>query len=554
MKRYLLAGFFLFMILCTAISRVYDSVTVPKVITATAKRKTVETYIEGTGTVKVKEKEFCHIEPGLMIRQVMVIPGSQVKEGDILFWYDSESVLERKEELEKELEQIDLNIEKEQISQENYDGLTQTETALWELGLAQRELEEGQAEFQEIAADHAEELRRLEEKYERELNLAEEELWHQQEKDWETASEQLDTVRNSREAALKEQEWKIEDLEEQLNGLSEEDKEGRGQLEKQLRRARKDLSDMKDSWEDQIRSARSQLDFLEYQEDRIRLGQTSVQEARRESYEEAVKQENERMKAAEKELEALNKAVEKVRWQAEGARKQDAAQESAREQQVRISRLTIRELELNRKEKEKELGTITELDESGGAVRTSLPGVVADMELIEGKETTGGELLSLTAGNTQFEGRFIKEDQELSIGDMIEIAVPGTQKIQEAKIARMNLLGETEGIFQADLESSQWLLGTVTSYSCSRQSDVFDKVIPLEGLRKDMKGYYCLVARPVSTILGEEFRAERVEVQVLYQGNQEAAVEGSIFDSDRVIVGENKGIWEGARVRPVSEF
>ena len=250
----------------------------------------------------------------------------------------------------------------------------------------------------------------------------------------------------------------------------------------------------------------------------------------------------------------MNKAVEKVRWQAEGARKQDAAQESAREQQVRISRLTIRELELNRKEKEKELGTITELDESGGAVRTSLPGVVADMELIEGKETTGGELLSLTAGNTQFEGRFIKEDQELSIGDMIEIAVPGTQKIQEAKIARMNLLGETEGIFQADLESSQWLLGTVTSYSCSRQSDVFDKVIPLEGLRKDMKGYYCLVARPVSTILGEEFRAERVEVQVLYQGNQEAAVEGSIFDSDRVIVGENKGIWEGARVRPVSEF
>ena len=133
-----------------------------------------------------------------------------------------------------------------------------------------------------------------------------------------------------------------------MNGLSEEDKEGRGQLEKQLRRARKDLSDMKDSWEDQIRSARSQLDFLEYQEDRIRLGQTSVQEARRESYEEAVKQENERMKAAEKELEALNKAVEKVRWQAEGARKQDAAQESAREQQVRISRLTIRELELNR--------------------------------------------------------------------------------------------------------------------------------------------------------------------------------------------------------------
>ena len=83
---------------------------------------------------------------------------------------------------------------------------------------------------------------------------------------------------------------------------------------------------------------------------------------------------------------------------------------------------------------------------------------------------------------------------------------------------------------------------------------MFDKVIPLEGLRKDMKGYYCLVARPRTTMLGEEFRAERVEVQVLYQGAREAAVEASIFESDAVIIGENKTISAGVRVRPVSGF
>lgn len=77
-------------------------------------------------------------------------------------------------------------------------------------------------------------------------------------------------------------------------------------------------------------------------------------------------------------------------------------------------------------------------------------------------------------------------------------------------------------------------------------------MIPLAGLRKDMKGYYCLVARTRSTILGEEFRADRVDVQLVYQGSSEAAVDGAIFEGDAVIVGESRTIEEGSRVRPVS--
>ena len=69
-----------------------------------------------------------------------------------------------------------------------------------------------------------------------------------------------------------------------------------------------------------------------------------------------------------------------------------------------------------------------------------------------------------------------------------------------------------------------------------------------------MKGYYCLVARASSSILGEEFWAERVEVQVIYEGSQEVAVEGALFDGDQVIVGENQAIGEGSRVRLVSDF
>ena len=67
-----------------------------------------------------------------------------------------------------------------------------------------------------------------------------------------------------------------------------------------------------------------------------------------------------------------------------------------------------------------------------------------------------------------------------------------------------------------------------------------------------MKGYYCLVARSRPSILGEEFRAERVEVRVICQGSKEVAVDGSVFEEDRVIIRENQTISQGDRVRPVS--
>jgi len=128
-KSRILWGFLLLMLACTFISRIYDSVTVPKVLTTTAKQKAVETLVEGTGTVTVKEKQFCSVYPQLRVKQTAVIPGSEVKEGDTLFWYDMESILEKKEELQAGLEKIRINIEKEQVSQESGQGLTQEETA-----------------------------------------------------------------------------------------------------------------------------------------------------------------------------------------------------------------------------------------------------------------------------------------------------------------------------------------------------------------------------------------------------------------------------------------
>ncbi len=551
-KRWALPAFFIFMMVCTILSRVYDSVTIPKVRTAQAKRKSVETVIEGTGTVKVKDKTYRTVMGGLRIGRVDVTLGSQVQEGDVLFWYDMEALGEKREELTQEIEQLALSLEKEQISRESYTQMTQTEAAQWELSLAERELEEGRLGFQESEADYHEALERLEEDYFDSVNLTEEELWMQQERDWESARNSLDMAKNSRDREVRAAQRKIEDIEEAIDSAAEEDEAALKKLEKQLERAREDLEDTENSWESQIEAARSQLEFANDQEDRIQSGLTTAQEAREESYEAAVKQEEEKLDGARKELEDLEKAVEQARWQLAAAQKQDQGARLSEEQKNRISKLTEQGLLLDRKARERERNRLEELMEKGGQVTAWENGVVADLEITAGKTATGEELVSLAVGDCQFEGAFAKDEQELSLGDTIEIAIPGTSGKKEAVIGRMNLLGDTDGIFQADLEGTQLALGTVTGYTCTRQSDIFEKVIPVTGLRKDMKGYYCLVARTRTSILGEEFRAERVDLQVIFKGDTEAAVEGAVFETDRVITGENKTIGEGDRVRPVS--
>lgn len=551
--RYLLLTFFLIMLTCTIISRIYDSITIPKVLTTATKRKSVETIIEGTGTVKVKNTKYYTPLPGLRIFKAPLTPGSEVQAGQVLFQYDLSSMQERKEALEREISGFGLEIEKVQISQENTSNLTQTELASWELALAQRELEEGNLKLEDTRKECEAELERLEEEYQDSMDLIEEELWQQQDQEQENARQSLDSVKKSRDRELKAAQRKVEDLTEKLDQALEEDGNYQ-ELERELERAEEDLADLSSSWDDQVEAARFQMEALDSQEERIREGKTTAQESRRNTYEGEVKEQEQRIRDAQEENQSLAKAVEKAAWQLAVAQKQDGEARLSEEQNRRILALTIKGIQLDMEEKQRQLKGLEELIGQEGEVRALEDGIVAEMELTEGKTASGEERVTLAVGEGLFEGTFLKEEQELMKGDPISISIPGTARKKEAVISNLNLFEDTEGVFQAELSDLELPFGAMCHFTCRKQSEIFPKVIPLAGLRKDMEGYYCLIARTRTSILGEEFRAERVDVELLYLGSNEAAVEGSIFEEDMVIVGENKGISAGSRVRPVAGF
>lgn len=464
----LLVGFFLFMMVCTIISRIYDSVTVPKVITASTKEKAVEKVVTGTGTVREKELYFCDIAGELKVESVTVSLGKKVAVGEELYRYSLEDLTEKLREKGMELEKLQLELEKEGISGEIYDSVTQSELAAWELKLAQREFEEGQIEFEESRADYLGELERLKKEYYRKLELTEDELWAQQAQERESARNGVDSAEQSRDLAVTEARRKVEDLEEELQRLKEEtggegetgesEEPGKGeetgesekaeeseraeeggemkdssqelaQTEKELKRAREDLEGIQARWNRQVDDARDQLDYLNDQRDRIRSGQTSSQEALRESYEAAVKQQEEVWKSRQEELEALQKNVERAQWNAQTAAKNDEYTRLTNQQKARLSQLAKKGLELEIEEKRREMTDLETLIAAEGRVYAGYSGTVAVQELTEGKRTSGQERLGIAVGTMVFEGEFEKEEQFLAEGDSLQIAVPGVPQM-----------------------------------------------------------------------------------------------------------------------------
>lgn len=552
--RRLFVGFFAAMLFCTVVSRIYDSVTVPKVETEHIRQKPVDTVILGTGTIRERETNFVEIDPGIRVESVPVIPGTAVKAGDMIFAYQLESLLEKKEDAARELEKLQLDLEAQQVSSEVYPNVSQSELAAFEVQMAERELAKGQLEYQEAQAEHDAELARLKEDYDKKSVMTQDELWEQQNQQYEAARRSLAQSRRSRDAEVRTATRKVDDLEKEIEKLAEEGnhEEEIKQLERELERARDDLDELIDSWDEQVEDDEYQLDMIDNQQGRIESGQTTSQEALKEAYDAAVKQQEENLKTAGDALAALETTLERARFSAGNAVKTDENTRLTNEQKRRLSELAKQGLALDIEKKKKELVRLEELIGTSGVVAAETDGTVVKQELVAGKKTTGEELVSIAAGALQFEGTFLKDDQEMAVGDVLNISVPGSSRKIEAAVARLNLLGETEGIFQADLEGMTGSLGAVTSYECRKQSDVCNQVIPIGGLRKDMMGYYCLVARPKSAILGEEFRAERVDVQLVCEGTSEVAVEGPLMEEDEIIVRSNQVISEGDRVRMVS--
>ena len=102
----------------------------------------------------------------------------------------------------------------------------------------------------------------------------------------------------------------------------------------------------------------------------------------------------------------------------------------------------------------------------------------------------------------------------------------------------------------AKIEGDEYSDGMEGAYVIEKESDIrYDWILPVEAVREDSKGAYCLAVRKTNTILGEEYVTERISLVKKAKDLNRVAVEGALTDKTKIIKESSKEIEEGDRVR-----
>lgn len=555
--RRLLLGFFCCMLFFTVMSRIVDSYRVAKVETSLPEKGIVVKTVKGTGTVEAGEVTGIRVTEGLLAGKVEAGPGAKVKAGEPLFYYDSLSMADKQKMLLTEISSLELKLEQERLGAERYDGVSDTELARQSLAAAEKNLARQREKITKAAAEHDAELTRLKEYYDKRLELSDEELISQSREDYNRSQNEYDTAQLDQEAEIRRIKRKLEDTRRKLERLEEKEDADQSEIEELydlLDEYEEELDLAEEKWDLTIIQAEDDMDRKEEIYNRSRQEITSARLALQETYENAVSAANKSLETAQEEEQDAADAVNAAALAVDNARKNDHAQKLTAEQAVQLAELRCRETELALTEQREFLRELEELIAADGMVAAPCDGTVTLAEVEQGKKLTGEERFFLSSGDLVFEGSFDRdEDGNVSEGDEVNVHFDGEQRSVALTASQVDLVtsGET-GTFLAKVPEGGASLGSRGSFECIKRTDVYNTVIPLNSLRKDMSGYFCLVLQNRNTILGEEYRAARVDVELLFSGDTVAAVQGTFTSEDRIISGSDRVVNVGDRVRPLS--
>lgn len=110
----LLAGFLVFMLACTLLSRAADSLTVAQVTTEKPARAAIPHTVEKDGRLEPAQERPVTAEGGILVGSVAVGEGQQVKAGDLLFTLDADDLARQVLEKQLELQRAQLQLQEAQ--------------------------------------------------------------------------------------------------------------------------------------------------------------------------------------------------------------------------------------------------------------------------------------------------------------------------------------------------------------------------------------------------------------------------------------------------------
>ena len=553
------AVFLAFMAALTFLSRALDSFTVIRVKTGYGKQDVVLYTIQGEGELTAGKTVYISLPENMQVEEIAASPGQSVKAGDTVLTLQMEGLEEERDALSLEYKKAELALKQEQMSLAPVPQVTEETLALQQLAAAQRALELGTQDLTEAKEEHEKASIELEHDYVQKKNRTREQVKEDNRKAMKSARRSYESAQKSRDSAVRKAEREVEDKQKKLDRLEEQgaSDEELERAELELERAGEDLEDIQEEEDLKVEEARAKMYAAEEDYEDVDYGERENQEDLRREYEDALEAEDEKLKEAGRKVQDLEESLYQAMEKVENARVSDAGTAAGEAAAREMSVLKQESMKLDMEEIQKKQRKIEEYIESKGQIKAPVDGVVVDTGLQAGDRIQDGRQLRLAVGGLEMKAQIDRETAGAGLlkkGAMMQVKLAGQSKNVETEVEDLNHLAE-DGKIQvtAGMPEGQGRLGDLVSFTANIESGIYPCVIPIEALREDNEGYYCLAAEPEKTILGEELKAVRIQVDVLEKSSSAAAVSGPVTKEMKLITESGKPVSEGDRVRVVEE-
>ena len=551
-------GFLIVMVIFTFLSRALDSVTIARVQTGYGKQGSVSYRITGEGTFEADRLSYRPLPEGMRVDTILARPGDVVQAGDTILTLQMEPLQEKREELTVALRQAELALEQERLSGREIPRVTQEMLALQQMEVDQRALELGRQDLADAQEDYDQNVDALRLEYDRLADRSEDEIRQDARNALKSARRVYDAAKLDRDSAVKRAEREVREKQKKLDRLNAQEdpsEEAVADAEEALAAAEEDLELVKEEQDILVEEAKASLRSAEEDYDDRSYDTLKAQEDCKKAYEDGVKAEDEKLALAQRKVLELEEALRQSGQNLENARITDAGTRSEEEKTREISRLRQESMELDLEQKRRSLAKVEELISREGAVTAVSRAVVAGLDLQEGGLIGAADQIRLAEGRMLFRAQVDKEEAALlAQGQRMSLKRTGEAKELNAVVESVDRLSEDgKCTVSASLAEGEGWLGETCSFTVVLQSGVYPMVIPIEALREDTIGYFCLAVQPEKTILGEELTAVRVNVEVLEKSSTSAAVSGPVTSVTPLVLSSNKSVSPGDRVRGVTE-
>lgn len=219
--------------------------------------------------------------------------------------------------------------------------------------------------------------------------------------------------------------------------------------------------------------------------------------------------------------------------------------------------ITDLDLASMRRDIESQQRKVAELEEDtvDAVITAPIAGLVTEINVSAGGMTSPGTALAvIEVPDLGYSVSFpvtVEQAKKVKVGDPAEVSNNYWGQNISATLTSIKPDPENPGkgrllVFSLDGEVDS---GSQLNVSIGQKSANYDRILPNSALRSDSNGYFVLIIESKSTPLGTRYKAQRVDVELLAQDDNNAAVSGGISDYDYVLTSATAPVESGQYVR-----